>query len=144
MKKIYTLVNVECNSITNRTGSIKYFITDDAGNKRVVRAKVKLGLAKRIKSVEPIFHRETPLVEVLSKTPLNRKFKVDFTAFNQLNPRPESSSAAQRINSQQLTSFQESYNKDFTHLSLSPVKMLKLTGIAVTGFALYHSLLSAF
>jgi len=83
----YTLTGYNFTEISSRKGSIEYQLMDDQGNERTVTALATLNLFKKIKSVRPVYHRETPLVHALAKTQLNESLLVDFTEFNQQNPR---------------------------------------------------------
>lgn len=147
MIKTYVLKEYQCKEISSGKGSINYLLIDELGNERVVTALATLGIIKKIKSVEPIYHRETPLVEMLSKASINDTIEIDFSNFNKMNPRPSSSSKSQRIDRQFFRDINNSShlnNSSFTDFSISPIRMLKLMAIAIASFLAFLSIQSKF
>ena len=148
MIKTYVLKEYQCKEISNGKGSLNYLLIDEIGNERVVTAMATLGIIKKIKSVEPVYHRETPLVEVLSKASINDTIKVDFSDFNKLNPRPSSSDKSQRVNRQffrdinNISDLKNLKQSTFSDFRISPLRFLKLLGIAIVGLAALLSIQS--
>lgn len=147
MIKTYKLKEYQCKEISPGKGSISYLLIDELGQERVVTAMATLGIIKKIKAVEPIYHRETPLVEALSKASINDQFDVDFSHFNQLNPRPSASSKNQRINRQffrDINNASDLKRSSFTDFSVSPIRILKLMAVAGASILAYLSIQSKF
>lgn len=97
MYKSYTIKASKFKEISNGRGTISYFLVDELGEKRTVTAKAKCGFIKRIKSIEAIHHRETPLVEALASASVNDTIVIDFSDFNKKYPRLHSNSSAERM-----------------------------------------------
>ncbi len=93
MIKNYTIKETRFKEISTSKGSLRYVLEDERGERRTVMAIAKLGLTKKIKSVQPIHNREMPLVEALSKASLNDSISIDFLAFNKYTPRISSSAS---------------------------------------------------
>ena len=89
----YTVTGYNFTEISSGKGSIEYQLMDEYGNERTVTAMAKLNLFKKVSKVRPIYHRESPLIEALSRTKLNDSIVVDFSEFNKNNPRPPKRSA---------------------------------------------------
>ncbi len=87
MKKTYIIKNSNFKVLSKGKGLIDFFLIDETGEKRTVSATAKLGWNDKIKSIIPIYKRETPIVEVLAKASVNDRIDVDFTGFNNKNPR---------------------------------------------------------
>ncbi|RUM71695.1 MAG: hypothetical protein DSZ09_02610, partial [Sulfurovum sp.] len=87
MYKTYTIKAYKFKEISKGTGSISYYLIDELGEERVVTAKAKRGIIKKIKSVQAIHHRETPLVKALANSSVNDTIVVDFSSFNRKFPR---------------------------------------------------------
>jgi len=87
----YTVKNYQFKETSKGRGIISYLIVDMHGNKRTVSAIAQLGFRDKIKSVRPMHKRELPLVQALVKSSVNDKIEVDFTEFNEKNPREGSS-----------------------------------------------------
>lgn len=96
MYKSYTITAFKFKEISGGKGTITYFLVDELGEKRTVTAKAKCGLIKRIKSVEAIHHRETPLVEALADASINDTIVIDFSSFNRKFPRLHVNSQIER------------------------------------------------
>jgi len=90
MLKTYTILEFECKQISVSKGALKYLLVDELGQKRQVSAIANLGIKNQIKSLYPIQFREQPLIEALSKAKLNDTVNVDFSHFNEQNPRNSS------------------------------------------------------
>ena len=133
MKKTYLLKEFQCKEISRGTGSVKYCLVDDEGNERIVNAKAKLGLIKKIKAIEPIYHRETPLIDALKDAEVNDVLTIDFTEFNKDNPRVDSSAANRAFNRQLMKEVSPPHSPSF---DIEPLHMMKLFGIAIIGFIL--------
>lgn len=87
MYKTYTIKAYKFKEISSGKGLISYYLVDELGEERVVTAKAKRGLIRKIKSVEAIHYRETPLVHALSKSEVNDTIVIDFSDFNRKHPR---------------------------------------------------------
>ncbi len=87
MYKTYTIKSFNFKEISKGKGSLSYYLVDERGDERIVMAKAKRGLIKKIKSIEPIHHRETPLVKALANSSVNDTIVVDFSEFNRKYPR---------------------------------------------------------
>ena len=137
MIKNYTVKEKTHKIISSSKASVRYVLVDEQGEERVVEAVAKLGLAKRIKSIRPIYHRETPLVDALSKASLNDLISVDFSEFNQNNPRTaqylDESHIVKPLRS--LGSLQAKSTKDY--LSVDPVRILQLFLMASVGIVAF-------
>jgi len=92
MYKTYTIKAYKFKELSKGSGSISYYLVDDNGEERVVKAKAKRGLFKKIKSVQAIYHRETPLVEALANAAVKDTIDIDFSTFNNEFPRVENGS----------------------------------------------------
>jgi len=99
MYKSYTIKEYRYTEISKGRGSIAYLLIDELGNERIVNAMAKSGWIKKIKSIHPIYHRETPLIEALSKAAVNDTVSLDFAEFNSRNPRVKSSGPQDRSES---------------------------------------------
>lgn len=97
MYKSYTIKAFKFKEIASGKGTISYFLVDELGEKRTVTAKAKCGFIKRIKSVEAIHHRETPLIEALANASINDTIVIDFSEFNRQFPRVHANSKKERL-----------------------------------------------
>lgn len=66
---------------------MSYHLVDEHGNERIVQAKAKLNWCKKVSSIKPIYHRETPLIKALAKASLNETIEVDFAEYNKKYPK---------------------------------------------------------
>jgi len=139
MLKTYKFKEKTHKAISSRRVSIHYVLVDSQGEERTVIAIAKLGMTKRIKSIQPIYHRETPLVAALLKASLNDMIRVDFSEFNKKNSRISSAlskaQAAKRLKKGSLTQSSFALN-DF---SVDPFRLLQLFLIASVSFAAFLS-----
>ena len=83
----YTVKNSQFKETSTGRGIISYLIVDKQSNKRKISALAHVNKRGKIKSVHPINKRELPLLEVLVKSSLNEKIEIDFSRYNQQNPR---------------------------------------------------------
>lgn len=91
MYKSYTIKSYKYKEISRAKGSITYHLVDELGEERAVTAMANCGLLNnKIKSIHPIHHRETPLVEALANSDINDTIVVDFSDFNKKFPRVRS------------------------------------------------------
>lgn len=87
MIKTFTIKEYKFKEISKGKGSIEYHLVDELNVERMVTAVAKLGWKNKIKSVHAVYQRESFLVNALTHTSVNDKIKVDFSGFNQKNPR---------------------------------------------------------
>ena len=124
----YTLKNYQFRETSKGKGIVKYLLVDEQGKQRIVSAIADLGFGNKIKSVHPIHHRETPLINILSKAQINEKITVDFTEYN--NKYPRGSVEARKIEAVRTDKVSDPYNdsliKDFDSLSSHKYRLLKL------------------
>ena len=137
MIKNYTIIEKEIKEISASKASIRYVLLDEQGQERVVEAFAKLGMTKKVKSLKPIYQRETPLVEALTNAEIDDVINVDFTEFNRKNKRISASSGRSHttklpIKVNALTSILalDSYEVDL-------VRLFKLFLIGSIGFIAY-------
>lgn len=124
MYKSYTITAFKFKEISAGRGTISYFLVDELGEKRTVTAKAKCGFIKKIKSVEAIHHRETPLVQALANAAINDTIAIDFSEFNRNFLRIHVNSQSERlargtmktINSGQAISSMDTLNIDALRL----------------------------
>jgi len=83
----FTLKDKQFKEISKGKGVLSFHLVDELGRDRIVKAQAKLNWFKKIHSVRPMYHRETPLVNALVKTKLNETIQVDFTEYNKKFPR---------------------------------------------------------
>ncbi len=134
MNKTYIIKEKIFKEISTSRGSICYLLEDGQGEKRTVRAIARLGFTKKIKSVQPIYYRETPLVESLSKASLNDSVSIDFLAFNKYIPR--TSASVSQANALKILRDVEAtrYNSRLSSFSVDPERLLQLFLMASVGF----------
>ena len=60
MVKTFTIKEYNFKQVSQNKGAIEYILVDEFGQKRTVTAVAKIGWNKKIKSVKPVFKRETP------------------------------------------------------------------------------------
>jgi len=97
MYKSYTITAFKFKEISAGRGTISYYLVDELGEKRTVTAKAKSGFIKKIKSIEAIHHRETPLVQALANASINDTIAIDFSDFNRKFPRIHVNSQSERL-----------------------------------------------
>lgn len=83
MIKTFTIQDIVRTDISPEKGGMTWFLLDEQGKERRVQAVTDLDGAGEIAAVQPIFGRETPLVEELTQHAIGDTFTIDFTAFNQ-------------------------------------------------------------
>ncbi len=125
----YTLKNYQLRETTRGKGIIKYLLVDEQGKKRIVSAIANLGFGNKVKSIHPIHHRETPLIDVLAKAEINEKITVDFTEYNNKYPRG-SSVEARKIEAVRTDKIKDPYEdsliSDFESIPKHKFRLLKL------------------
>lgn len=87
MVKTFTIKEYNFKQVSQNKGAIEYILVDEFGQKRTVTAVAKIGWNKKIKSVKPVFKRETPLVQALVSRAVNDQVIVDFAGYNKKYPR---------------------------------------------------------
>ena len=87
MVKIFTIKDYKFKEMSQKKASIDYLLVDEQGIKRTVTAVAKLGRNNKIRSIKPVFERETPLVAALASRSVNDQVVVDFTGYNKKYPR---------------------------------------------------------
>ena len=85
----YTIKNHQFKETSPGRGIISYLIVDKHSNKRKISALAHVNKRGKIQSVRPIHKRELPLLEMLVKSSLNEKIEVDFSDYNEQNPRDD-------------------------------------------------------
>ncbi len=124
----YTLKNYQFKETTKGRGIVKYLLVDEQGNKRIVSAIAHLGFGNKIKSVHPIHHRETPLIDILFTAQVNDKITVDFTEYN--NKYPRGSAATRKIEAVRTDKVSNPYNEslisDLDSIGNHKFRLLKL------------------
>ncbi len=85
----YTVKNYQFKETSTGRGIISYLIVDKHSNKRKISALAHVNKKGKIQSVRPINKRELPLLQVLVKSSINEKIEVDFSEYNNANPRDE-------------------------------------------------------
>jgi len=140
MIKTYTLKDKIHKVISAKKGSMHYVLVDSQGEERTVKAIAKLGMTKKIKSVQAIYHRETPLVTALSNASLNDVIRVDFSEFNKYNPRDfhalskaQATKRLRKINVPQ-------YSSNWSYFSVDPIRVFQLFLMVSLGIAAYVSI----
>ena len=142
MQIIYTLKDHQLKETSKGRGIMTFHLVDKDGHNRKVSAIVKLGFRNKIKSMHALHHRETPLIDVLRRTSINETVRVDFTAYNQNNPRP-----SKQVISVKNTSVNYQENKhlinDMETFSENKFRLLQLLGLAaivlIAVFSVGHS-----
>jgi len=109
MYKTYTIKAYKFKEISKGIGSISYYLIDELGEERIVTAKAKRGIIKKIKSIQAIHHRETPLVEALANSSVNDTIVVDFSSFNRKFPRVSNGSQFRKTAKVMLDDFDNSH-----------------------------------
>ncbi len=131
MYKTYTIKAYKFKEISRGVGSISYYLVDELGEKRVVTAKAKRGIIKKIKSVKAIHHRETPLVEALANSSVNDTIVVDFSSFNRKFPRVSNGSQFRKTAKSTLADFDNSHAiTTLDSLAIDKIRLLQLFIIA--------------
>ena len=115
MITVYKLISCQRKDTSAKKGVMKYILRDEDHQERTVVAIARIGLFRQLKSIHPIHHRETPLVEVLAKASVNDDISIDFTNFNTLTPR-ESSERKRKENSKVLKEMTNA--KEYSPLSI--------------------------
>lgn len=85
MKKTYTIQSSHSTIISPAKGAINWSLIDERGHERRVTAMANFDHNGEIIAVQPIYRRETPLVEALAKHVDGDTLTIDFTAFNTAN-----------------------------------------------------------
>ena len=135
MYKSYTIKASKFKEISGGRGTISYFLVDELGEKRTVTAKAKCGFIKRIKSIEAIHHRETPLVEALASASVNDTIVIDFSDFNRNYPRLPSNSSIERMARGTLKTVNSGQNiSGLDTLNIDAFRLLQLFVIASLAF----------
>jgi len=87
MVKIFTIKDYKFKKMSHGKAAIDYLLADEQGIRRTVTAVAKLGRNNKIRSIRPVFKRETPLVAALASRSVNDQVVVDFSGFNKKYPR---------------------------------------------------------
>lgn len=128
----YTYKNFQFRETAKGKGIVKYLLVDEQGKQRVVSAIANLGFGNKIKSVRPIHHRESPLIDILFKADLNERITVDFTHYN--NSHPRGSAEEQKIGAIKSDkvndTYQESLISDLESITHHKGRFLKLFLVA--------------
>jgi len=138
MQIYYTVKNYQFRETTKGKGIIKYYLVDDQGKERVVSAIAKLGFTNKIKSVHPIHHRETPLIDVLSKAAIDERILVDFTEYN--NKYPRADRGPKKITAQStrvIDPYTESLITDMSSITKNKMRIIKLVALSLLVFTAY-------
>lgn len=106
MYKTYTIKAYKFKEISKGKGSLSYYLVDERGEERVVTAKAERGLIKKIKSIQAIHHRETPLVNALAQSEVKDTVVIDFSEFNRKYPRVSTGSQFRKQSKQTLNDFE--------------------------------------
>ena len=131
MYKTYTIKAYKFKEISEGIGSISYYLVDELGEERVVTAKAKRGVIKKIKSVQAIHHRETPLVNALANSSVNDTIVVDFSSFNRKFPRVSNGSQFRKTAKAVVNDFDNSRAATtMDSLSIDKIRLLQLFIIA--------------
>lgn len=124
----YTLKNYQFKETAKGKGLVKYLLVDEQGKQRIVSAIANLGYGNKIKSVNPIHHRELPLIKILAKAQINEKITVDFTDYN--NSYPRGSVEKRKIETVRTDKVTDPYNEslisDLDSISEHKFRLLKL------------------
>ncbi len=138
MQVNYTVKNYQFRETAKGKGIVKYYLVDDQGKERVVSAIAQLGLTKKIKSVHAIHHRESPLIDVLSKADLNEKIQVDFTDYNNKYPRATDNPKKISARSTKIVDpYDASLIKDLSSLKNHKLRLIKLIALSVLVLTAY-------
>jgi len=139
MLKTYTILELDCKQISVRKGAMKYLLVDELGNKRNVSAIAKLGIDKKIRSLQAIQFREKPLIEALSNAQLNDTFDVDFTHFNEQNPRV-TSDRNRAAEEKQLNDLNDAQSLSFVNSFIeNKILLVQILGVVGLMLGLYIS-----
>jgi hypothetical protein len=130
----YVLKDHNFREVSKGRGVLDYHLVDEFGNKRTVSARASMGWNKKIKSIHPLVPRETPLVEALAQTAINETITVDFSEFNKKFPRGSIRSKSMKVRKVKAID-PNSAISNINSISLQKVRLMKLIGIAVAGFA---------
>ncbi len=127
MYKTYTIKAYKFKEISRGVGSISYYLVDELGEERIVTAKAKRGIIKKIKSVQAIHHRETPLVDALVHSSVNDTIVVDFSSFNREFPRVSNGSQFRETAKTVVNEFDNSHAiSTMESLAIDKIRLLQL------------------
>ena len=138
MYKSYTVKAFKFKEISCGKGTISYRLVDELGDERIVTARAKCGLIKKIKSVEAIYHRETPLVEALANASINDVISIDFSDFNREYPRVHVNSKQEKMargTVKDINNAQPVVSLDA--LNIDAFRLMQLLAISCAIFAIY-------
>ncbi len=141
----YTVKNYQFKETAKGRGIISYIIVDDQGNKRTVSALAHMGMRDKIKSVRPIYKRELPLIQALIKSSLNEKIEVDFTDYNNNNPRGEMSAKEIGVRKKEIPDdYHENAINDFDEIKENKFRLFQLLALGALVLAALMSLNHSF
>jgi hypothetical protein len=83
----FTVKNHQFKETSEGRGIISYLIVDKHSNQRKISALARVNKRGKVQSLRPINKRELPLLQVLVKSSVNEKIEVDFSDYNEKNPR---------------------------------------------------------
>ncbi len=117
----YTVKNHQFKETSEGRGIISYLIVDKHSNQRKISALAHVNKRGKVQSLRPINKRELPLLQVLVKSSVNEKIEVDFSDYNEKNPRQNdgSSTSTKDIGVRELKS--EFETKDHTIYSIDDI-----------------------
>lgn len=82
MIKTYTIHSATCKEISPGKGSVIWLLSDEQGVPRKVSGIAELDAKGAATSIQAIYSRETPLIEMLQRRQVNETFTIDFSDFN--------------------------------------------------------------
>lgn len=129
----YVLRHYDFREVSKGRGVLDYHLVDEFGNKRTVSARACMGWNKKIKSVLPLVHRETPLVEALAKTAINENITVDFSEFNKNFPRGSIRSKTMKVRKVKAID-PNSAISDISSISQQKNRLIKIIAVSIAGF----------
>lgn len=141
----YTVKNNQFKETAKGRGIISYQIVDDQGAKRTVSATAQINMFGKIKSVRPIYKRELPLIQALMKTGINDKIEVDFTEYNNQNPRGETTAKEIGVRKKEIPDdFKENTISDMESIGQNKFRLLQMIALGVLVLAAVMSLNHSF
>jgi len=131
----YVLKDYNFREVCKGQGVVEYHLVDEFGNNRDVTAKASTGWNKKITSVRPLVHRETPLVEALAKTKVNETITVDYSEFNKKYPRGSIRTKSMKVRKVKVDPNNSLPISDLGSIVSNKVRLAKLIGFTLAGFA---------
>jgi len=137
----YRISGYNFTEISKGKGAIEYQLIDDFGNERTVTAKAKINLFKKISSIQPIYHRELPLIQALAQKKLNDSIIVDFSEFNKKHPRGCMRKQRITVPSIKMRSTGTSEITDLASIFDNKIRLLQLLIFSIAGFVILSVLM---